>query len=264
MPAPGDESNGGIPLDLVQIAPEEYQSARALNRIIREMPTPLVAILSQDACPADDRYLERLASAFESGGVAGAYARQTPADPGDPMEEKDLARTYPERSRLQSAPDCWFVNTCSMIRRDLWKLHPFEERAVISEDHQWAKRVQERGFKIKYDASALVVHHHHHYDDLRGVWRRFYDEGRGLAYVHGGSPGIGRALLVAAREIASDGVWLAQRGRVHLFPRTVARRAMKHAALFCGFRQGARTSTRPEEAPQSRRVTVRLPAGDRT
>lgn len=229
-----------IPLRLLRIPAEDYQSARALNRIIREVGADLVAILSQDAIPADERYLERLSRAFEDPRTAGAYGRQRPPEPCDPIELKDLERTYPARSRMQRAPDCWFVNTCSMIRRELWELHPFAEQAVVSEDHHWAKQLQAAGWTVQYRADAEVLHHHHHYDDLRGIWRRFFDEARGLAWVHAAGVGLPGALLGATRETVSDGLWLTRRGHLDQWPRAILRRWTKHAALFAGSRQGLR------------------------
>jgi len=231
---------GRIPLRLLRIPAEEFQSARALNHVIREVGADLVAILSQDAIPADDRYFERLSRAFEDACTAGAYGRQRPPEPYDPIESKDLERTYPARSRIQRAPDCWFVNTCSMIRRELWELHPFAEQAVVSEDHQWAKQLQAAGWVIQYRADAEVLHHHHHYDDLRGIWRRFFDEARGLAWVHAAGVGLPGALLGATRETASDGLWLMRRGQLDHWPRAILRRWTKHAALYAGSRHGLR------------------------
>ena len=226
-----------IPLILIEIPGEEYQSARSLNRAIGETSGELVAILSQDALPADDRYLERLASAFDSDRVAGAYARQVPGPGAGLLAGKDLLRTYPAESRTQSAPDCWFDNACSMIRRDRWRSRPFEEAAGIVEDHQWARRMQTAGYVVRYRADAIVRHHHDH--GLASTWRRFHQEGQGLAYVHGTRPGGWRSLLGGAREVASDALWLARRRALHRWPGAVVRRAVKHAALYRGHRLAA-------------------------
>jgi GT2 family glycosyltransferase len=234
-----DNRGGGdpIPLKLIDIPQTEYQSARALNQAIAETNGALVGIISQDALPADERCLERLASAFETNEVAGAYGRQILPSRCDPLGEKDLATSYPVESRLQVSPDCWFANSCSMIRRDLWKQVPFEELAVISEDHLWAKRMQSRGYMLKYQADA-VVFHYHDYRRVRDVWQRFFQEGRGLAYVHGRRPNVWRAVNAGTREIVSDGLWLAKRGMLAHWWKALARRVVKHTALYWGFRRG--------------------------
>jgi cellulose synthase/poly-beta-1,6-N-acetylglucosamine synthase-like glycosyltransferase len=229
-------SAGPVPLRLLIIPSEEYQSARTLNRAIRQARGDLLAILSQDAVPTDRSYLTRLRRWFADRKVAGVYGRQIHRGPCSPLVEKDLIRTYPPRSRTQRAPDCWFANTCSMIRRDLWQAHPFSEQAWISEDHEWAKWFQARGYVVGYEAGATVFHHHQ-YDDLRAVWDRFRLEGRGLSYVHAQPLGLVRAATRCLREVVSDAVWLirGRRGLRHWLP-GVSQRIVKHAALFRGAR----------------------------
>ena len=131
----------GIPLKLIEIDPSAYGSAHALNVGMQAVETPLAAVLSQDAQPAGAGYLEALASAMEDPGRAGCYGRQVPRGDCDPWTARDLEATYGAESRDQSAPDCWFVNTCSMIRRELWERFPFDEQAGIVEDHAWARDV---------------------------------------------------------------------------------------------------------------------------
>jgi GT2 family glycosyltransferase len=235
-----DFASAGIPLRLIQIAPAEYQSARTLNRAISETRSSHVAIISQDALPLGVHYLERLAAAFDDENVAGSYGRQLPDARTDPLGEKDLLRTYPPESRTQRAPDCWFVNTCSMVRRDLWERHAFEERAVISEDHEWAKWAQGEGFVIQYCAEATVSHYHHHGQSTARLWRRHSLEGQGLCVIHGRPPGIFTTLRAWAREVASDALWLVRRGQPHWLPVSVWRRAVKHAALHHGHHAAAR------------------------
>ena len=125
-----------------------------------------------------------------------------------------------------------------MVRRDLWQAHPFDERALISEDHEWAKWWQQRGCVIKYQAQA-VVYHYHAYDRLAEVWQRFVEEGRGLAYIHRRRLSLGRALFGYVREVGSDGLWLARQGIVWYWPLAWVRRAVKYAALYWGHRAGA-------------------------
>ncbi len=147
-----------IPLRLLEISKQVYQSARALNWAIEVAQGELMAIISQDALPADPHYLATLAAAFDTDRVAGSYGRQIVHVPGYPLCEKDLEHVYPPQSRVQQAPDCWFVNTCSMVRRDLWQQHAFDEQALISEDHEWARWWQQQGYVVKYEAAAVVQH----------------------------------------------------------------------------------------------------------
>jgi rhamnosyltransferase len=229
-----------IPVEFLQIDKSTYQSARSLNQAIAHATGELVAIISQDALPADNHYLESLITAFRDPRVAGAYGRQILGDQYCPFGEKDLNKTYPPVSRIQTAPDCWFVNTCSMIRRELWKDHPFDELANISEDHEWAKWAQGRGYLIRYEAGAVVKHYH--IDTLEKLWQRHYEEGRGLYYVHGRHWPLTTTVYGFARETASDMVWLLRKGKPWYAPQSLARRFVKHAALYRGSRNAGNGS----------------------
>ena len=227
---------GSISLRLLEISNQAYQSARALNWAIEAAQGELIAIISQDALPADAHYLECLAAAFDNALVAGAYGRQMIPVAGYPLWEKDLAKTYPPHSRLQHQPDCWFVNACSMIRRDLWQQHAFDEQAMISEDHEWAKWFQGKGYVIQYEAAATV--YHYHAEKLGAIWRRFFAEGQGLAYIHRRRLGLWQAFLCGVREMVSDALWLMRRGMVWYWPIALVRRTVKHAGLYWGHRAG--------------------------
>ncbi len=229
------------PLRLMIIPADAYQSARTLNQAIETTDSELIAVISQDALPTDDCYLEHLAAAFTDPRIAGAYGRQIPHERSrrDPLIEKDLLKTYPPESRTQHAPDCWFVNTCAMVRRDLWQRHRFEERAVISEDHEWAKWAQREGHLIRYSADA-VVRHSHCVESAAQLWRRHHQEGRGLGAIHGRGANPLRSLFECLRAIASDASWLLRRGRPLWLPVSVWRRMIKHTALLMGRRHARR------------------------
>jgi rhamnosyltransferase len=241
-----------IPLRLLEIPNQAYQSARALNWAIEAAQGELIAIISQDALPADAYYLERLAAAFDNALVAGAYGRQMIPVAGYPLWEKDLAKTYPPHSRLQRQPDCWFVNACSMIRRDLWQQHAFDEQAMISEDHEWAKWFQGQGYVIQYEAAAIVYHYHD--EQLGDIWRRFFVEGQGLAYIHRRRMSLWQTCFRGMREMASDGLWLMRRGMVWYWPIALVRRAVKYAGLYWGHRAG--DTRRPRGRMQQRESSL--------
>lgn len=231
-----DSGQSTIPFRLIEIPAKTFQSARACNQAVAASRGRLVAILSQDALPADARYLEHLVAAMADPRVAGAYGRQVLGAEYHALGEKDLEKTYPPVSRTQTAPDCWFVNTCSILRRDLFDRHPFDETALISEDHEWGRWAQEQGYVLKYVAES-VVRHYHHFARWSDLWARYHEEGRGLAHIHGRRLSLARAIYSYAREVASDALWLLRRGHPAQIPSSVVRRAAKFAALYWGGRK---------------------------
>ena len=61
------------------IPKREYDHGLTRNRGVLECPTELVALLSQDALPADPDWLENLIAPFEDPLVAGTWARRAAA-----------------------------------------------------------------------------------------------------------------------------------------------------------------------------------------
>lgn len=247
VPAGPGRTASIIPVVLIEIPNSEYQSARALNQAIAVAKHEIVAILSQDAIPADTGYLEALAAPFAvDPSIAGTYGRQLMTEgPPDPIGEKDLVKTYPPVSRVQRYPECWFVNTCSMVRRSVWERHAFSEEAFISEDHEWGHWVQRQGMTVAYVAEAAVFHHHR-YGSLKSVWSRHYQEALGLAFIHRRRTGAARLAASCARECASDLLWVLQRGGLSHWPKSAVHRAVKFAALWKGFRDAP---ARPDDVP---------------
>lgn len=240
-------------VELIRIAPHEYQNALALNRAIASATAPLIAIISQDALPADGEYLAQLAGPLERDpGLAGTYGRQVLKDRFCPFGHKDLTKTYPAQSQDQSAPNAWFVNTCSMVRRALWEAHPFDHHAGISEDHEWAAWAQSRGYRVRYVAEA-VVRHYHYYEGLGTLWRRHRDEGAGLRRAGFPRQRLVQALYRLVRECASDALWFLPRGWLLAMVQSPLRRGTKHLALWWGarFGDGATPPAEPQRASSS-------------
>jgi len=256
----------GVPLTLLTIPPQQYQTSRALNTAIASTRGVLTAILSQDAMPEGGDYLRRLVESFREKNVAGAYARQVLPPGVKHVIGKDLSIVYNAFPRVQTSPDNYFSNTCSILRRSLWKRHPFLEEIPLAEDHEWAKWAQEQGYVIHYRADVRV-HHYHHYQTLRSLWRRYYDEGFSLGTIDRRALPLGAAFSRLGGEILSDRYWLIDnwRGGFSLAGRIIPqawggwiiRRTMQYLALYRGYRAGARAAERT--TPPVRPVTGKGP-----
>jgi len=236
----------GCELRVHPIPPKTYQSARALNQGLGWSRFEYVGIISQDALPADRHYLSALTGALDADPtLAGAYGRQILKDHYDPLGEKDLLKTYPPESRDQVAPECWFVNTCSIVRKSVWQRHPFAEAAHITEDHEWARWAQSNGYKVRYEARA-IVRHYHHYRTFSEVWSRYYEETEGLSIVYNSQPHFFKSMRSAVRDILSDWAFCLPRGHFGWALASPAWRLVKHLALWQGLR--AASARRRSEA----------------
>ena len=53
-----------------------------------------------------------------------------------------------------------FSNANGAFRRSLWLEHPFDENVGGAEDIAWVRTMQERGYVIAYEPTAMVYHSH--------------------------------------------------------------------------------------------------------
>jgi rhamnosyltransferase len=161
---------------LIEIPNSEFNHGLTRNRAVREARGRIVALLTQDAEPLDEDWLERLVSNFDDPEVAGAYCHQIPRPDCNPLQRdrlrgwtrdggppvvkqlrdpEALDRMHPfDRYRLIA-----FDDVASCVRKSVMEEIPFERRQ-FGEDIAWAKQAILRGWKIVNDPGAVVIHSH--------------------------------------------------------------------------------------------------------
>lgn len=169
---------------VIKIKREDFNHGLTRNLGVKESRGELVALLVQDAVPADEFWLKRLSENFNDPSVAGAYSRQLPHPGSNPIvsarlnrwgagklerQEKllrdlsDFESLDPiEKMRLVS-----FDNVSSMIRKSAWEETPFP-KSSFGEDTSWALAVLKKGWKIVYDPLSAVFHSH-----SKSLWYEF-------------------------------------------------------------------------------------------
>jgi len=145
-------------LEVVQI--DDYLPGRALNQGVRAASGDFFVCLSAHCIPVDRTWLASLRRNFqEFDDVAGVYGRQIPIESSDPVDKRDLLRTFGPEKRIQTQ-DTFFHNANSMVRRAIWEEHPFDEEVTNIEDQIWANEIFYAGYRIVYEPEAAVFHHH--------------------------------------------------------------------------------------------------------
>ncbi|MFQ5353526.1 MAG: glycosyltransferase family 2 protein [Thermodesulfobacteriota bacterium] len=165
------------PLRLVEIAPEKFNHGLTRNRGIELAKGEFVVLMTQDAVPADNRWLDALINPFyEDPRVAGVYARQLPRSGANVLTKRHLeawltGRTKRHVSYISSRDEyenmrpmekyflCNFDDVCSAIRKSVWEKIPYV-KTDFGEDLVWSKKALLAGFKIVYEPGARVVHSH--------------------------------------------------------------------------------------------------------
>jgi rhamnosyltransferase len=173
-------------INLVEIKPSDFGHGRTRNLGAKLANTDVLVYLVQDATPATPDFLTRLVAPLSDTRVAAAYGRQLPRASANPIERFFLKYTYPDLPQTRSSNSAnrptiqsiFFSNVCSAIRRHVWKMIPFDESLIMSEDQQWSKEVLSKGYTIVYEPAAVVLHSHNY--GLRKVFQRNFDSGCSL------------------------------------------------------------------------------------
>jgi rhamnosyltransferase len=177
------EAKIAIPVRRIPLPSQEFSHPRALNLGIHEASGEIISILSGDATPANERWLESLIMPLSNSRVAGTCSRQIPR-PGVPQSKAEQFRIW-WRYRKQASfqrKDPLFSNASAAFRRDLALEIPFDETLMELEDYDWGIRVRAQGYTIIYVGDS-EVYHSHGSSSLQTV-RRMITYGYGRARLH--------------------------------------------------------------------------------
>jgi len=153
-----------------------YDHGLTRNRGVLACDTELVALLSQDALPADENWLENLLAPFDDPFVAGTWARQLPQSCCHPFQRINLVAhmaaamrrvvlqpiTIAEWAALAPAERVerlLFDNVSSAVRRSVIERVAFRQ-SMFGEDVEWARRVLLSGYRLVFAREAAVEHSH--------------------------------------------------------------------------------------------------------
>ncbi len=138
----------------------DYLPGKALNIGFAAAEGEYVVCLSGHCIPTSPSWLQNLMSGFNSAPkVAGVYGRQQPLAFTSPWDKRDLMVIFGPERKIQHR-DSFFHNANSMLLRQCWQDHPFDEETTNIEDRIWAKQVQDDGYCLVYEPDASVYHHH--------------------------------------------------------------------------------------------------------
>jgi rhamnosyltransferase len=186
------EIASNYPVRLYKIAKSDFGHGKTRNFGARVARGRYIVFLTQDATPANEYWLENLVMPLEEDSrVAGVYSQQIPRPDCNPCEWRDIDRgaapvsvikrvnfednlqkmNYDKHMRMIIT----FSNVSSCVRKEGLKLLPFSEAIVMVEDQEWAKRVIEAGWTVRYESSSSVYHSHNH--SSRTLYRRHFDYG---------------------------------------------------------------------------------------
>lgn len=154
---------------LIEIERSDFNHGGTRRMAVDLTSGEFVLLLTQDAVPLNDTFIERLMLPFSDERVAISSGRQIPK--ADAVRYEQLVRefNYPPESYLRCSSDLercgiktYFTSdVCCAYRRSAYeKLGGFPESCNTSEDMFLAIRAIEQGWSIAYAADAEVLHSH--------------------------------------------------------------------------------------------------------
>ena len=160
---------------VISIQSEDFTFGFSLNQGIHQSKGSLIAIISAHTYPLNPDWLTSLVEGIEeSPDYAMAYGKQVGVKESKLAEKNDFALYFAKKRVVQSAPDYHCNNANSMIRKDLWEIHPFDESLTGLEDQGWSKHWMDQGKKIVYVPQAGIAHIHN--ETWHQVENRYFRE----------------------------------------------------------------------------------------
>ena len=162
------------------ISKKEFDHGGTRRRAVEASDADVFVMLTQDAMPVDENLLKELTKDL-SGDVAVAYGRQLPRRDSGVLERISRQFNYPEGSVVKGLSDMeklgiktfFCSNVCAAYRRDVYeKLGGFIPRTIFNEDMIYAGTAVLAGWKIAYEADAMVIHSHN-YSCMQQFHRNF-------------------------------------------------------------------------------------------
>jgi rhamnosyltransferase len=226
------------------IPKKDFDHGRTRNLGASEAKGDIVLYLTQDALPADEHSLKNLIKPFHDDNlVAASYGRQLPNPDASPISRHLRLFNYPDTSYIRSINDrtingiktVFLSNSFSAYRREiLEKIGAFKEKLIFGEDMHAAGRLLLAGYKVAYNADAMVYHSHNY--TVYQEFERYFD----LGVLHGSEDWILKEFGTTGGEgkkyIDSGISYLLKDKRFHLIPAFLFRNLLKYIGYNLGLR----------------------------
>ncbi|WBM72084.1 glycosyltransferase family 2 protein [Buttiauxella sp. WJP83] len=181
-------------LKLLIIKPTDFGHGKTRNWAIENSSGEFAVMITHDAKPLNNFWLENLISPFETDpDIAGVFGRHVAYEDASVFTKRDLQLHFDgfKSNKVVALDDSeryatdegykqflhYFSDNNAALRRSVWLLYPYPE-VDFAEDQLWAKLIIEKGYKKAY-ADDAVVYHSHNYS-LVQTFKRSYDESRAL------------------------------------------------------------------------------------
>ncbi len=242
--------------EVIDVQPGTFSHGGTRNLLVEQAAGAHVALLTQDAVPADERWLAHLLHGFEVAPDVGlVFGPYRPRPGASLMVRRELegwfgslageVRGLPDDSDPDAARRLFFTDANGCVSRRAWEEVPFREVAY-AEDRRLASDMLAAGYAKVYRPDAAVIHSHDYspLDELR----RSFDEWRGLCEV-GAVPRpapLGDLALGVQRRVRDDVALARREGRTGRAGALLGAGSLRHHTMRA---LGAALGSRAERLP---------------
>ena len=185
------------PTKITSIKPEEFHHSGTRNFAASIARGEYLVFLTQDALPIDNNWLSSLVDPFSDPDVVGVYGRQIAYGSANIIEKFFYSYFYTDKgvsiSHLPENLDDFYIDNVflsdvnSVILKDVWEKHKFNENIILAEDKDWAIQVLKAGYKLIYEPKAAVYHSHEY--NLISAFKRRFDDAAAMSQICANSSG---------------------------------------------------------------------------
>jgi len=182
----GNLKNANLRLHCIE--PSSFGHGRTRNMGIQMTTGQYAVLITHDAMPASENWLDALVSAADKDdSIAGVFGRHIAYPGASPFTKRELELHFsgfaadpvvsiedPDRyARDQGYRQFlhFFSDNNALVRRSVWETLPYPD-VDFAEDQIWARKIVEAGFKKAY-AHEAVVFHSHDYSLVERLQRSF-------------------------------------------------------------------------------------------
>lgn len=167
-------------VEVIHIEPEDFSFGYALNIGCEAATGDVLLFASAHVYPVRNDWVAEMLRPFQSEQTGLVYGRQIGHENSRFSERQIFSQWFPDHSNpVQTHYFC--NNANAAIRRSLWRQMRYNEALTGLEDLDMARRVQDAGFHVAYQAAATIVHVHE--ETFAQTFNRYRREAFALAHI---------------------------------------------------------------------------------
>lgn len=174
------------PLKIFRIKPSEFGHGKTRNLGVKLAKGKYIVFLTHDAIPNNKEWLAEILKPLSDKKVAAVYGRQLPKEEENTLDKLFSLVLYGQKEiewtlGSYTPGDNIFSDVNSAIKKDLLLENPYKNDIIASEDHEWANRIMQKGYKVIYQPKAEVIHSHSF--NLYSLFKKYFDIGVSYKYI---------------------------------------------------------------------------------